>query len=71
MCGRVGTTNGHSMNNVGQNCQGLHTLDREDFFRNWDQVYDNTRLVYLHELNNPDHKGFFICKVTTSAPPLP
>ena len=71
MFGRVGATNGHSVNNVGQSCYGLDAFDRVDFFRNWGHVSDNTRLVYLHGLYNPDHKWFYYLQVTILAPPLP
>ena len=40
------------------------------FFRNWDQVYDNTRLVYWHGLNNPDHKGFYYLQSDHFSPTL-
>ena len=69
--GRVGSTNDHSVSNVGQSCYGSDTLDRVDFIRNWSHVSDNTGLVYLHGLHNPDCKGFDYLQSDHLAPPLP
>ena len=66
MVGRVGA--GHSVGNVYQVCHGSDTLDRVDFFRNWGRVSNNTRLVYLHGLNNPDNRVFSFLQSDHSGP---
>ena len=68
--GGVGATNGQSVSIVGQTCHASDKLDRVDFFRNWGRVADNTRLVYLHGLNNPDRKGFYLLHSDHSGPTL-